>query len=176
VQSQACVGGLQQLSLGGEHRSAPGPATKKQLQALQQLSSHEGQHSHEQRIAWAVLAVVASDLWRAATEVAVARPPAPQLTQQTVEPHLLVEPYHVLQWLYRSAVNSFGLTSLLLPSYQPGPSQPVRCYGRGVFPQAAAFNHSCTPNVSIRFNGTTLTARATGALKPGQQAFISYGG
>jgi tetratricopeptide (TPR) repeat protein len=173
--AQSLAGEVQAPPGDGKHSPVPGAASK-QLLALQQLSSHEDQHRVEQRIAWAVLAVVAADLFQAAVEVAAARQPSHVAPQPRQEPQPLVEPYSILQWLYRSATNSFALTALLAPSFRLGLSKQVRLWGRGVFPQAAAFNHSCTPNVSVRFKGTMLTARATGPLQPGQQAFISYGG
>ena len=45
----------------------------------------------------------------------------------------------------------------------------------GVYPQSAMMNHACTPNVSLRFQGASLTVRAIAAIPAGQPLRHCYG-
>ncbi|PNH02304.1 SET and MYND domain-containing protein 3 [Tetrabaena socialis] len=45
----------------------------------------------------------------------------------------------------------------------------------GLYPAAAALNHSCVPNLSISFRGLQLVARTAQPVPPGAQLTICYG-
>lgn len=44
-----------------------------------------------------------------------------------------------------------------------------------LYPTASLMNHSCLPNIALVFDGETMTARATEALRPGRPVLHCYG-
>ncbi|GAB4822648.1 hypothetical protein N2152v2_009694 [Parachlorella kessleri] len=47
--------------------------------------------------------------------------------------------------------------------------------GVGIYPTASMMNHSCRPNVSLRFEGTTAVVRTLEAIAPGAPLLHCYG-
>ncbi|NXA35350.1 SMYD4 protein, partial [Eudromia elegans] len=52
--------------------------------------------------------------------------------------------------------------------------KPVRL-ATAFFPVLSLLNHSCTPNISVSFNGTAATVRASQPIPRGQEIFHCYG-
>ncbi|XP_063903795.1 SET and MYND domain-containing protein 4-like [Zophobas morio] len=72
--------------------------------------------------------------------------------------------------LLMSKINCIGMEDWYSHSKYESPM-----YGTGLFPLFSMFNHSCYPNTTWTYCGSTMIIRAYSPIKKGEQCFISYG-
>ncbi|XP_054143425.1 SET and MYND domain-containing protein 4 isoform X2 [Melozone crissalis] len=156
-------------------------------QALFHLLPHTEQHSPEHKFL-CTLSVVAlcKQLQAAGLEAAVLSQESPQQcskpktcekTSEELSPELKTVAEAMLRHVLQLQCNAQAIT--VMQELGPGDGavvdkKPVRL-ATAFFPVLSLLNHSCCPNTSVSFSGTSATVRAAQPISSGQEVLHCYG-
>nr|XP_014127221.1 SET and MYND domain-containing protein 4 isoform X2 [Zonotrichia albicollis] len=176
---------------GGGSRGVPGCDSRgryqSSYQALFHLLPHTEQHSPEHKFL-CTLSVVAlcKQLQAAGLEAAVLSQESPQQcskpktcekTSEELSPELKTVAEAMLRHVLQLQCNAQAIT--VMQEMGPGDGavvdkKPVRL-ATAFFPVLSLLNHSCCPNTSVSFSGTSATVRAAQPISSGQEVLHCYG-
>ncbi|XP_069730448.1 SET and MYND domain-containing protein 4 [Phaenicophaeus curvirostris] len=156
-------------------------------QAVFNLLPHAEKHSPEHKFL-CVLSVVAicKQLQEAGLEAAVlnqessekqSKQKAHEKTSDELSPGLMIMAEAMLRHVLQLQCNAQAIT--VMQELESGDGavvnkKPVRL-ATAFFPVLSLLNHSCCPNISVSFNGTAATVRASQPIPSGQEIFHCYG-
>ncbi|NXY48471.1 SMYD4 protein, partial [Ceuthmochares aereus] len=163
----------------GQYRSS--------YQAVFNLLPHAEKHSPEHKFL-CMLSVVAicKQLQEAGLEAAVlnqessekrSKQKAREKTSDKLSPELMIMAEAMLRHVLQLQCNAQAITVMQELESGDGAvvnTKPVRL-ATAFFPVLSLLNHSCCPNISVSFNGTAATVRASQPIPSGQEIFHCYG-
>ncbi|KAM3661244.1 SET and MYND domain-containing protein 4 isoform 1-T1 [Ammospiza maritima maritima] len=182
---------LSEADAGAGSRGVPGCDSSGQYQssyqALFHLLPNTEQHSPEHKFL-CTLSVVAlcKQLQAAGLEAAVLSQESPQQcskpktcekTSEELSPELKTVAEAMLRHVLQLQCNAQAIT--VMQEMGPGDGavvdkKPVRL-ATAFFPVLSLLNHSCCPNTSVSFSGTSVTVRAAQPISSGQEVLHCYG-
>ncbi|XP_058673654.1 SET and MYND domain-containing protein 4 isoform X1 [Ammospiza caudacuta] len=182
---------LSEADAGAGSRGVPGCDSsgryQSSYQALFHLLPHTEQHSPEHKFL-CTLSVVAlcKQLQAAGLEAAVLSQESPQQcskpktcekTSEELSPELKTVAEAMLRHVLQLQCNAQAIT--VMQEMGPGDGavvdkKPVRL-ATAFFPVLSLLNHSCCPNTSVSFSGTSVTVRAAQPISSGQEVLHCYG-
>ncbi|XP_059342707.1 SET and MYND domain-containing protein 4 isoform X2 [Ammospiza nelsoni] len=182
---------LSEADAGAGSRGVPGCDSsgryQSSYQALFHLLPHTEQHSPEHKFL-CTLSVVAlcKQLQVAGLEAAVLSQESPQQcskpktcekTSEELSPELKTVAEAMLRHMLQLQCNAQAIT--VMQEMGPGDGavvdkKPVRL-ATAFFPVLSLLNHSCCPNTSVSFSGTSVTVRAAQPISSGQEVLHCYG-
>ncbi|XP_063030241.1 SET and MYND domain-containing protein 4 isoform X1 [Melospiza melodia melodia] len=182
---------LSEADAGAGSRGVPGCDSsgryQSSYQALFHLLPHTEQHSPEHKFL-CTLSVVAlcKQLQAAGLEAAVLSQESPQQcskpktcekTSEELSPELKTVAEAMLRHMLQLQCNAQAIT--VMQEMGPGDGavvdkKPVRL-ATAFFPVLSLLNHSCCPNTSVSFSGTSVTVRAAQPISSGQEVLHCYG-
>ncbi|NXJ79504.1 SMYD4 protein, partial [Trogon melanurus] len=156
-------------------------------QAVFNLLPHAEKHSPEHKFL-CLLSVVAicKHLQEAGLEAAVlnqessekcSKPKTCEKTSGELSPELMIVAEAMLRHVLQLQCNAQAITVMQESGSGDGAvvnKKPVRL-ATAFFPVLSLLNHSCCPNISVSFNGTAATVRASQSIPSGQEIFHCYG-
>ncbi|NWY61679.1 SMYD4 protein, partial [Chionis minor] len=156
-------------------------------QAVFNLLPHAEKHSPEHKFL-CMLSVVAicKQLQEAGLEAAFlnrespekwSKPETREKTSGELSPELKVMAEAMLRHVLQLQCNAQAITVMQESGSRDGAvvnKKPVRL-ATAFFPVLSLLNHSCCPNISLSFNGTAATVRASQPIPSGQEIFHCYG-
>ncbi|XP_064892480.1 SET and MYND domain-containing protein 4 isoform X1 [Columba livia] len=156
-------------------------------QAVFNLLPHAEKHSPEHKF-FCMLSVVAicQQLQEAGLEAAVlnqesserrSKPKTCEKTSSELSPEMKTMAEAMLRHVLQLQCNAQAITVMQESESGDGAvvnKKPVRL-ATAFFPVLSLLNHSCCPNTSVSFSGTTATVRASQLIPSGQEIFHCYG-